>query len=108
MPLESVPEMMRHARAHGYAVGYFESWSIDSLYGVIEAAEKLRSPVIIGFNGDFLSHASRIETERLPLYGALGQAAAATAKVPCGFLFNECAQDDWTRRAITSGFNLVM
>lgn len=108
MSLEPVSEMMRHARSHHHAVGYFESWNIDSLYGVIDAAEQMKSPVIIGFNGEFLSHAGRVETERLALYGALGKAAAASASVPCGFIFNECAQDEWTRTAITSGFNLVM
>jgi ketose-bisphosphate aldolase len=100
--------LMRHARSHHYAIGYFESWSIESLYGVIDAAEQTKSPIIIGFNGEFLSHAERVETERLELYGALGRAAAIAARVPCGFIFNECAQDDWTQKAITSGFNLVM
>ena len=57
MSLEPISEMMRHARSHHYAVGYFESWNIDSLYGVIDAAEQMKSPVIIGFNGEFLSHA---------------------------------------------------
>lgn len=108
MSLEPISEMMRHARSHHYAVGYFESWNIDSLYGVIDAAEQMKSPVIIGFNGEFLSHAARVETERLALYGALGKAAAASASVPCGFIFNECAQDEWTRNAIALGFNLVM
>lgn len=108
MSLEPIPEMMRHARSHRYAVGYFESWSIDSVYGVIDAAEQTRSPVIIGFNGEFLSHVGRVENERLALYGALGKAAAASAKVPCGFIFNECSRDDWTRAAVTAGFNLVM
>src|ERR1700723_2778216 len=108
MSLEPVPEMMRHARSHHYAVGYFESWSIDSLYGVIDAAEQMRSPVIIGFNGGFLSRGGGGRSERLALYGALGTAGAMSARVPCGFILNECAEDEWTRNAITSGFNLVM
>jgi len=108
MSLEPVAEMMADARRRGYAVGYFESWSIDSLYGVIDAAEALRSPVIIGFNGGFLSHAGRVAAEKVSLYGALGRAAAVSASVPCGFIFNECAEDDWTRAAVTAGFNLVM
>lgn len=108
MSLEPVPDMMRHARSHHYAVGYFESWSIDSLCGVIDAAEQVKSPIIIGFNGEFLSRAGRVVPERLALYGALGKAAAQSASVPCGFVFNECARDDWTREAVTSGFNLVM
>ncbi len=108
MSLEPIPEMMADARRHGYAIGYFESWSIDSLAGVIDAAEVSRSPVIVGFNGEFLSRPGRVVAERISLYGALGRAAAEAASVPCGFIFNECAQDDWTKAAVTAGFNLVM
>jgi ketose-bisphosphate aldolase len=100
--------MMRRAREDGYAVGYFESWNVESLYGVVEAAESARAPVIIGFNGEFLSRAGRTAAERLSWCGALGKAAALSASIPCGLIFNECAQDDWTREAVTAGFNLVM
>jgi fructose/tagatose bisphosphate aldolase len=41
--------MMRRPRA-GYAIGYFGGWNLESLYGVVEAAEEARAPVIIGFN----------------------------------------------------------
>ena len=108
MPLEPIPEMMRRARDGGYAVGYFESWNLESLYGVVEAAERARAPVIIGFNGEFLSRPERKAAERLSWYGALGRAAAIDAHVPCGFIFNECPEDEWTRAAVTAGFNLVM
>ena len=97
MPLESVPAMMQKAREGGYAIGYFESWNVESLYGVVEAAEHARAPVIIGFNGEFLSRPERTAPERLSWYGALGRAAAIDASVPCGFIFNECAEDEWTR-----------
>jgi len=100
--------MARRARENGYAIGYFESWNLESLYGVVEAAEEARAPVIVGFNGEFLSRPERLGAERLAWYGALGAAAAAGAKVPCGFIFNECADDEWTRAAVTAGFNLVM
>jgi ketose-bisphosphate aldolase len=108
MPLEPIEQMMRAAQRGGYAVGYFESWNLESLQGVLDAAEQTRSPIIIGFNGEFLSRPGRLAEERLALYGALGKAAAESARVPCGFIFNECAQDDWIERAITAGFNLVM
>lgn len=108
MPLESVPTMLRQARDGGYAVGYFESWNLESLQGVLDAAEATRSPMIIGFNGDFLASPSRLAPERLELYGALGRAAAESASVPCGLIFNECAESGWTRRAVSTGFNLVM
>jgi len=108
MSLQSISELMSDARHHNFAVGYFESWDLASLQGVIDAAESERSPVIIGFNGEFLSQDGRITAERLSWYGALGKEAAESASVPCGFIFNECPNDDWVRQAVTSGFNLVM
>lgn len=108
MPLEPVPEMMSHARMGGYAVGYFESWDIASLQGAIDAAEQERAPIIVGFNGEFLSRPEREAGERLEWYAALGRAAVESAKVPCGFILNECPRDDWVRRAVELGFNLVM
>jgi ketose-bisphosphate aldolase len=108
MPLESIGPMMRRARDGKYAVGYFESWNFESLQGVVDAAEETRSPIILGFNGDFLSRSTRLATERLTWYAALGQAAAESASVPCGLIFNECPRDDWVRAAIEAGFNLVM
>lgn len=108
MPLEPINQLMAAARAGGYALGYFESWNLESLQGVIDAAEKARAPVIIGFNGEFLSGPHRRATERLAWYGALGKAAAESASVPVGFIFNECPDDAWVRRAASAGFNLVM
>jgi ketose-bisphosphate aldolase len=108
MPLESIPRLMQAAEAGGYAIGYFESWSIDSLQGVLDAAEQVGAPIIIGFNGEFLSHAGRKARERLSWYAALGLAAARSTPVPCGFIFNECADDAWLREAATAGFNLIM
>jgi Fructose-bisphosphate aldolase class-II len=75
---------------------------------VIDAAEQTRSPIIVGFNGGFLSAADRLAREQLTWYAGLGRAAAQSASVPCGFLLNECPSDDWVRLAITSRFNLVM
>lgn len=108
MPLESATEMTAHARHGNYAVGYFESWDLASLEGVIDAAEQSRSPMIIGFNGEFLAHADRVVPARLDWYAALGRAAAESAKVPCALMFNECPVDAWVERATGLGFNLVM
>jgi fructose-bisphosphate aldolase, class II len=108
MPLQPISELIRHAREHGYALGYFESWNLESLQGVLDAAETTRSPIIIGFNGEFLSHPDRKVSERLQCYAELGKAAAAGATVPCGLILNECPNDEWVRNAVLAGFNLVM
>jgi ketose-bisphosphate aldolase len=108
MGFESAVEIVRQAHRGGYAVGYFESWNLESLQGVLDAAEETRSPAIVGFNGEFLSRADRIAGERLELYAALGKAACAAARVPCGLIFNECASARWVERAAELGFNLLM
>ena len=108
MPLESIATLLARARAGGYALGYFESWNLVSLQGAVDAAEAARSPIILGFNGDFLCRPGRLAAERLDWYGALGRAAAMSATVPCGLIFNECPDDAWVGRAADAGFNLVM
>ncbi len=40
MPLQAIGPMMRRASERGYAVGYFESWNLESLQGVVDAAER--------------------------------------------------------------------
>jgi len=108
MPLATIQDMFSSAVSGKYAIGYFESWNLESLQGVLDAAEETRSPIVIGFNGEFLSNPDREAEERLTLYGAAGKAAAEASTVPCGFIFNECTRDEWTLRAIDEGFNLVM
>jgi fructose/tagatose bisphosphate aldolase len=108
MPLIPIANLVQEAQRRRYALGYFESWDIASLQGTIDAAERARAPIIIGFNGEFLSDSGRRCEERLGWYGALGRAAAESARVPCGLIFNECPNDEWTRGAIDAGFNLVM
>ena len=108
MPLESANVLMQKAVAGRYAVGYFESWNLESLQGVVDAAEASRSPVIVGFGGEVLSRRGRLGEERLAWYAALGKAAADSASVPCGLILNECSRADWVRQAVALGFNLVM
>ncbi|MBI2302593.1 MAG: class II fructose-bisphosphate aldolase [Armatimonadetes bacterium] len=108
MSLHPVLELVHAARQGGYAVGYFESWNLESLQGVIDAAEQTRSPVILGFNGEFLTHPGRRTEERIAWYAALARAAAESAGVPCGLMFNECAREEPIRQAIAAGFSMVM
>jgi len=108
MTLRPIPELFTAARKGSYALGYFESWNIESLQGVVDAAEQTHSPIIIGFNGEFLTHPSRLAEERIGWHGALARAAAESTSVPCGIIFNECASDMHLQQAVQAGFNLVM
>jgi ketose-bisphosphate aldolase len=100
--------LLRHAVEHGYAVGYFESWNLESLLAVKDAAEEARSPVIIGFNGGFLGNKNRRQVENIHVYGRLGRAVAEQSSVPMSFILNEAVDVGLLQEALKAGFNVVM
>ncbi len=67
------PRRMNPAREGGYAVGYFESWNLESLLAVADAAEAVRSPVILGFSGIYLPHPERRVADPLAAYAAMAR-----------------------------------
>ncbi len=99
---------MADAERKGYAVGYFESWNLESLLAVADAAEATRSPVILGFSGIYIPHPERIVRDRLAPYAAMGLAVCRDLSVPCCFLFNESPHLDWVFESIKLGFNMTM
>ena len=104
----SFGQLMRDAERRGYAVGYFESWNLESLLAVADAAEAARSPVILGFSGIALPRPDRAAPEHLADYAALGSAVCARLSVPACLLFNESPSIEWVRDAASQGFGIVM
>jgi ketose-bisphosphate aldolase len=108
MTLTSFPELMSSAERGGYAVGYFESWNLESLLAVADAAEAARSPVILGFSGLSIPDPTRVVQDRLEPYAALGLAVCRDLAVPACLLFNESPFLQWVWKALDVGFNMVM
>ncbi len=109
MPLTSLNKMLNAASKGGYAVGYFESWNLESLKAVVAAAEEMRSPVIIGFNAGILADRRRIlPPENLEYLGAIGGIAARTATVPVAVILNEIPSVGIAMQGIRLGFNTLM
>src|SRR5512135_3507481 len=108
MPLVSFEDLMSGAEQRGYAVGYFESWNLESLLAVADAAEATRSPVILGFSGLSLPDPSRAVKDKLEPYAAMGLAVCQGLTVPACLLFNESPYVTWVWRALELGFNMVM
>jgi ketose-bisphosphate aldolase len=108
MALVPFNELMCEAEKGNYAVGYFESWNLESLQAVADAAESMRSPVILGFSGIYLPHPARTRRENLKVYAALGLETCRSLSVPSCLLFNESPDFEWVTEAIELGFGLVM
>jgi fructose-bisphosphate aldolase class II len=102
--LVSMEEMLKEARANRYAVGYFESWNLESMRAVIEAGEEQRRPVIVGFNGGFLAARKR----EMEYYAALGKKAVEKASVPTLLLLNEALDLQQIVDGLRLGFTSVM
>ena len=108
MALVAMKELLEDAQRRGYAVGYFESWNLESVQAVVDAAEEERSPIIIGFGGDFLLSKDRLDKVPLEHYAAIGRAAAETARVPVALLLNETSDFEVVIRGVRLGFTGVM
>ena len=107
MPLVPLTELLDHAGANKYAVGYFESWDVYSLQATVAAAEANNSPVIIGIGGLSCSH-EWLQSGGIELYGAISASLAARSSVPIATLFNEADSFRDAAGGLGAGFNSVM
>lgn len=108
MALVSMKMLMDHALAGKYAVGYFEAWNMESLLAVVDAAERTKSPVIIGFGGQFIGSGKRAVKENIYHYGALGKSVAENSTVPVALLLNEAHEVPMLINGLKAGFNAIM
>lgn len=107
MPLVPMRELLHHALAHRYAVGYFETWDQYSLEAVLDAAEAMRAPVILGFGGVMMEQAW-FGDRGLRGLAAMGRAMAESARVPVAYLLNEVESFEHIETGLAMGFNAVM
>ena len=99
-------EMLERASSADYAVGYFESWNLESFGAVIEAAEQERSPVIAGF-GEALADSAWLKAGGIAALAGLAREAAGRARVPVSLIFNEISSPELVGEAIDLGFNMI-
>lgn len=108
MALVPFRELMAAAAQGRYAVGYFESWNLESLMAVADAAEAMRSPALLGFSGLYLPDPHRAAREPLQVYAAMGLEVCRSLRVPACLVFNESPYVEAVRQAVELGFGLVM
>ena len=107
MSIASFIELLGRARREGYAIGYFESWDTYSLEAVIETAEEMRSPAILGFGGA-VADPLWLDDYGVEELAGLARGLAEHSKVPTAVLFNEAQTLEQVQRGLRAGCNAVM
>lgn len=102
MPLCNMRDLLKDARAGRYAVGSFSVTNLESVMGVIAAAEEERAPIIIQ------CAEPRLKFTPLSLLGPLMVAAANQASVPVAVHLDHGATLPCIRQALDIGFTSVM
>ena len=107
MTVADLRDILGRALNHGYAVGYFEAWDSYSLEAILETAEALESPAILGFGGA-VSNLAWYEAGGVEALATLARVMAERATVPVAVLYNEAQTPAQALRAIRAGCNCVM
>ena len=102
MPLVNFKEMLSDASHNHYAVGMFDVSDLEMIRAVVEEAEALRSPVILG------ALAPDLVGSRLEYWFALTKLAAEKASVPVCIHLDHANTLEEVMRAANIGFSSVM
>lgn len=100
--LANLNDLLPRARKEGYAVGMFNTVNLEMARGVLQAAEDMRSPVIIGTAEILLPYASLWELSHLLL------PMADKAAIPVAVHFDHGLTPEAIDQAIRLGFTSVM
>ena len=102
MSLVNFRKMLARASAEHYAVGMFDVSDLEMARAVVQEAEKLRAPVILGALGPDL------EGDRLEYWFAVAELAAEKSSAPVCIHLDHANTLDEVRRAVKVGFTSVM
>jgi tagatose 1,6-diphosphate aldolase GatY/KbaY len=99
--LTSTTELLRAARAGGYAIGAFNVYNLEGVRAVINAAEAQRSPVMLQLHPGALQHGGQALV-------ALCMAAAQAATVPVMVHLDHSTTPAAIQAALQAGVTSVM
>lgn len=102
MPLVSSLELLRKARAGGYAIGGFNVNNMEIVQGIVEAAAELRSPVILQASAGARKYA------RPAFLTAMVRAAIETYDATVALHLDHGESVELAKQCIDDGFTSVM
>jgi ketose-bisphosphate aldolase len=102
MSLKNNNDLLKHAAAHGYAVGAFNVNNIEQIRAVLETAVEEKAPVIVAVTESAVRYAG------WPLFCEALPKMAADSPVPVSVHFDHGETFESVVMAIMSGFTSVM
>ena len=102
MALVTTKEMFEKAYKGGYAIGAFNVNNMEMIQAIVEAANELRSPVILQVSAGARKYANPVYLKHLV------EAAVATTDIPIAMHLDHGADFESCKSAIDSGFTSVM
>ena len=95
-------DLLRAARAGGYALAAFNAVNLETAQAIVRAAEAAQAPVILQFSQNAARHAG------LATLAALGLSLKAQASVPIILHFDHAESESAALDALNAGFEGVM
>ncbi|HIS02647.1 MAG TPA: class II fructose-bisphosphate aldolase [Candidatus Pullichristensenella avicola] len=102
MALYTMRELLADAQARGYGVGFFNAVNLEMIRACVEAAEQLRSPIILG-TAEALLPVAPFEWIVPPMLEA-----ARRAKVPVAVHLDHTYRFETLMQALRAGFGSIM
>lgn len=102
MGLVTSKRMLADAQSGGYAVGAFNVENMEMVLAVIEAAEAMRSPVLLQTTPSTIRYAN------CGMYAAMVRAAAETASVPVALHLDHGDSIELVEAARSAGYTSIM
>ena len=102
MPLVTTKQMLLDAQAGNYAVGAFNVENMEMVMAVMEAAEELKSPVIMQTTPSTVKYAG------LDFFLANVKAAAERASVPVAMHLDHGSSFELAMQAYRTGYTLSL
>ena len=102
MPLVSTKEMFKRAYAEGYAIGAFNVNNMEIVQAIVEAANELKSPVILQVSKGARDYAKPVYLTKLV------EAALLDSNIPIALHLDHGDSFETCKACIDSGFTSVM
>ena len=102
MPLVTTKEMFEKSMKEGFAIGAFNINNMEILQGIVDAAEKQKSPVILQASSGAIKYA------RIKYLMKMVEAAVEETTIPIAIHLDHGADFEACKMCIDNGFTSVM